>query len=228
MCANESPAKDSAVRSVLPGLSCEQVGGLILKKRQKDKDSNHSPPLPLPKRSLLGLDQLAKERRELEAEETFKTPRTRTLPQTEPREGRDYSFSNSSEKRSGINRDLRAVDRRYRPREDDTPGSLHGYRVKGRDRWQEQVRERDKRRPLYATTRHHRESERRETHSRRESSKRETGECTPTPDHRLRNQMLTPSRVTWDDNEHVSETVYTPIKRRNIFTEILQFSLAEY
>ena len=214
MCADE---RGSSGKSVLPGVSCERTGGLFLKKRQKGQDSKCS---PLPKKSLLGLDQLASERRKLESEETFRTPRPRPVPLTEQREGREYSFSNSSDKQGGIKRDQRAVDRRYRPREEDTPGSLHGFRVKGRDRWQERVRERDKRHPLYATSRHHRESERRERPSRRESSRRETGECTPTPDQRLRNQMLTPSRVTWDENEPVSIYSRTSLLR----TQLLQYS----
>ena len=187
-------------KSVLPGLSCDQTGGLFVRKRHNKQNSKHSPPLP--KKSLLGLDQLARERRKLETEDIFKTPHTRTVPLTEHRERREYTFSNSTEKRSVINRDHRAVERRYRTREEDTPGSLHG--VKGRDRWQEQVREREKRHPLYAASRQHRDSNRSERPSRRESSKRDTGDYTPTPDHRLRNQMLTPSRVAWDENDPVS------------------------
>ena len=46
MCANESADRVSSDRSVLPGIGCEQAGGLFVKKRQKDKDPNHLPSPP--------------------------------------------------------------------------------------------------------------------------------------------------------------------------------------
>ncbi|KAI6656538.1 hypothetical protein LOD99_1333 [Oopsacas minuta] len=202
MCANQTTNGRDSDKNILPGLNTdEKEGGLYVRKRANKQESN-SPSQP--KRSLLGLDQLAEERRKIQTENIFKIPqKLRTAPSLREHKGDEalYTFSNSWKKRGDKNRDKRAVDRRYRSQEDDTPGSLHG--VKWRDRWRDQVRERDKRHPLYATSCHPRK-ERKSTHSRRESSRREEGEYTPTPDQRMLKQMLTPSRAAWDENDLVS------------------------
>lgn len=198
MCADQTENGKDSDKNILPGLtSDEQQGGLFVRNRANKKETNS----PQPKKSLLGLDQLAKERKKIQLEDNFKVPKKiRTVSPSREHVGDEalYKFRNSREKRGDKSRDRRAIDRRYRHREEDTPGSLHGYQVKRPDRWD------DRRHPLYATSRHHKEDKKGDrSSSRRERSRREEGEYTPTPNPRWRKEMLTPSRAAWDDNDAV-------------------------
>ena len=190
-------------KNILPGIALgEEKGGLFLRKRANQEDRTDSTG---PKKSLLGLDVLARERKKLQEEESFKTPRVRANPPpSASNDGRAQRFSHSHAEK----RDRNVSSRRYRT-QNDTPGASHEIQVSGRDRWHEEVRNREMRHPLYATTQHskHETSRKRDDNSssRRQSSRRETS-FTPTPDSRLRKQMLTPSRATWDDKEQVTLT----------------------
>lgn len=86
---NSSASSDTAHSSYLPALDpSKQKGGLVRKSSNRETDL-----LPKPKKSLLGLDKLAvlaQEKRKLQQEEIFKTPREKRL--TPSRDGNIHKF----------------------------------------------------------------------------------------------------------------------------------------